>query len=171
MLQLNYKSQLNQMRKRLERLNRNLDKERGRAMKDTRRRTLAETNRDVREEYAIKLSPLKKRIRATPVQDDQFTVSSSDAPITLAQFGAPRQTRKGVTVSIRRQSGRELFKSAFIPPSIGIPLRRRGPARLPVRALYGPTAADMVREDDRLERIFRFAGANLRKQLIARMLK
>ena len=62
-------------------------------------------------------------------------IRTSRKPITAMQFKA-RQTKAGLTMAIYRGQ-RTLVKSGFIAK--GKPFKRRGPARMPLDVIHGPS--------------------------------
>lgn len=83
-------------------------------------------------------------IRST---DDSVVIRGSKRPLTLCAFGA-RQTRAGVVVTVFRQAGRKLIRKGFSPAKFnGVPFARSGESRYPIRALTGPSVADMLNNE------------------------
>lgn len=62
-------------------------------------------------------------------------IRTSRKPITAMQF-KPSQTRRGLTMAILKGE-RTLVKSGFIAK--GLPFVRRGPERMPIRVIQGPS--------------------------------
>ena len=69
----------------------------------------------IREEYNIKAKDIKKasKLRRATYNDQKAILTVSGGPIPFKYFGA-KQTKKGVTVKIKRQGPRILIEHAFI---------------------------------------------------------
>ncbi len=61
----------------------------------------------------------------------------------LQHFDA-RRTNRGVTVKVRKASGRKVVKGAFMPERIIGVYKREGKGRFPIKRLYGPDVPGMV---------------------------
>ncbi|MDP2690547.1 MAG: hypothetical protein Q8P48_10625, partial [Deltaproteobacteria bacterium] len=55
-----------------------------------------------------------------------------------------RRTNKGVTVKVRKSSGRKVVQGAFMPERIKGVYKREGKGRFPIKRLYGPDVPGMV---------------------------
>lgn len=62
-------------------------------------------------------------------------ITTSRKPITAMQF-KPRQTRRGLSMSIYRGQ-RSIVRSGFMAK--GLPFKRRGKARMPLDVIHGPS--------------------------------
>jgi hypothetical protein len=73
------------------------------------------------------------------------TVTASNRRIPLIDFGAPRQTKRGVTANTGQ--GRQLYPSAFIARMqsghVGV-FKRKGTPRLPIAELHGASVASVA---------------------------
>ena len=117
----------------------------------TRFRTTAV--KEVRKTYNIKAKTLKQKIRARTHYDKEGNQSwrfyVSGKPMSLIHF-APRQTKKGVSVKIKKQSGRKIIKGAFIAKGKNGNLRvfkRVGKERLPLDTKYTISIPQMFNEE------------------------
>lgn len=129
-----------------------------------------------------------KMVKATKVSLIA-AVKSSGGPLPLIHYKA-RQTKRGVTVQVKKKSSRALFPGAFIatmPKSkhVGVFQReykdKRLPAkkartglaygalpkkyRLPIKQLYGPRVPDIMENTDVMKPILKKAGDRLQKEL------
>lgn len=98
----------------------------------------------VREGYNFKAKALKKRISISKATraSIQGHVQSKGRLIHLTDIAGTRQTKRGVSVNVRKDTGRQLIPGAFI--NVGrysgkkIVFRRTGAARYPIEARYAP---------------------------------
>ena len=103
------------------------------------RKASVAASKKVREVYVIKARDLKQftKIRRASGSRSTATLIITGSPIGLIHFG-PKQVRRGVSVRIKKTSGRKVVKSAFIEvmPSghIGV-FQRVGKGRLPIKEL------------------------------------
>ena len=106
--------------------------------------------RSSRELYNIKAKDLNRSIKLSRARGSRLeaTIQVRGGRIKVYYFGA-KQTRKGVTVRIRRDRGRKLIRSAFIQTmptgSIGVFRRKKG-ARLPIETVTTISAAQMFEQ-------------------------
>ena len=117
----------------------------------TRFRTTAV--KEVRKTYNIKAKTLKDKIRArtyyTEKDGHHWRFYVSGKPMSLIHF-APRQTKKGVSVKIKKQSGRKLIRGAFIARDKYGNLRvfnRVGKERLPLDSKYTLSIPQMFTDE------------------------
>ena len=79
----------------------------------------------------------------------QSSISVSYKGLPVIFYNGVRQTKKGVTVKMRKDKGRKLFRGAFIstmPSGHKGSFRRKGKARLPVLELRGPSVQSIFVE-------------------------
>lgn len=133
------------------------------AVNKTARKGLTDSGRAVRQRYAFKQRDLRAAIRLERAKNRNLeavvTISGRKLPLHLFR---PRQTKKGVTVKVRKDARRRLVKGGFIAPlrlrsrrflSIG---KRKDKPRLPIRLLLSISAAeayDQVGEQAYIESI------------------
>lgn len=139
----------------LHRAMRELDDELRGASKDMRRRVLprvargARTDiaREVRKRYQVRSRALREQTRigrvSTGSTSSRVTITLSDRSLPLDAFGSVRQNKRGVAVTVLR-GRRQTIDGAFMLR--GRVLKRRGKARLPLRAIRGPSLAQMASE-------------------------
>lgn len=124
--------------------------------------TRTEASKAIRGTYNVPAAEIRStfRIRRASRQRLESTVVSSGARLPLSRFGA-RQTRRGVTVNVRRSTGRKRLDRGFFGrgalPSSRI-FRRVGRARLPVEQLFGPAVPQMLRVSGVREQVLRRAN-------------
>lgn len=97
--------------------------------------------------YNVGKQRLAKDWRVAVVDPTTFTLTGSHRPISLVSYGA-RGTKKGLTVVVLKAKGRKRIASGFIATGRSgnrLPFVRETKKRLPIRALTGPSAADMLK--------------------------
>lgn len=110
-----------------------------------------EANRRIRSELNIKAKDVRKAITVRRARrgalDASISIEAKAAPIVA--YGA-KQTRKGVTVKVKRARGRKLLKSAFIATMKsghrGV-FQRRTEKRLPIDEIFSTSVADAVQNE------------------------
>ncbi len=109
--------------------------------------------KEVRKTYNVKAKTLRRHIKERMSGSDggsvewRFTVTGR--PVNLIHFGA-RQMRKGVSVKVKKGSGRKVIKSAFIARDSGGHKRvfmRKGKERLPIEAKSTLSYPQMFNKD------------------------
>lgn len=90
--------------------------------------------------------------------------------ITLQSFGG-RQAAKGYMAAVRK-GRRKLIKGGFTPPKFaGVPFKREGKERTPIKVLYGPSVASMLRNDTVRERFVLRQSIRARDELTRRIFR
>ena len=105
------------------------------------------TVKEVRKIYNIKAKDLKARIRTRVEKGKEgyaWRMQVKGRPIGLEKFGA-RQTKKGVSVLVRKDSGRKTLSKAFIAK--GKVFERVGKKRLPIVNLKTLSVAQMFNKE------------------------
>lgn len=117
-----------------------------RALNKTATQSRNFAQRETRKVINIKASKIKKAyavVRAKinqPEPHAEINVRYTTLPVI--EYNGVRQTRKGVSVKMRKDKGRKLFKGAFIqkmPSGHRGVFRRKSKRRLPIRQLRGPS--------------------------------
>lgn len=120
-----------------------------RAINKTARGLRTQISKGVRKRVALKSSTVKQSLsleKARRRANPQARLSIKPKPISLKHYGA-RQIRKGVSVRVKKSSGRKLIKHAFMVAKLGgHPFQRDGEARLPISKLWGPSVRQQVGE-------------------------
>jgi len=152
-------------------------------------RTLAGARTDATTEVYKELNLTKTRIRkdfkifrasrAWP----HGQLQSKGKPVGVASFSGTRQTKKGVSVKIKRRGSRELLKHAFIATvkkargafwrDYGLKRAKYKPGkpygrmperyRLPIHRLSGPRIQDILGDNRVMARVMQKAGARYEK--------
>jgi hypothetical protein len=149
-----------------------------RALNRTATSTRAEISRTVRASIpSLKASAVKDTvtiIRAkggTDLLSQRAEIKVKDVPVPLAAYGAkpktvatPKGKRVGVTVKVK--DARKPVVGAFVATvgagHVGV-FKRRGPDRLPIKELYGPSVAQVVRSTSVMTAILRFTRETFAK--------
>ncbi len=85
------------------------------AINKTIRFTNVAASKEIRQVYNIKAADVKKTISVKKASKNRLRAefASRGARIALAKFGA-KQTKRGVTVKVKKTGGRKLIKGAFL---------------------------------------------------------
>ncbi len=124
--------------------------------------------KEVRTTYNVKAKKLKQYISAkTHYGKDgvKWIFYVRGRPLSLIHFGA-RQTRKGVSVKVRKDRGRRVIKGAFVAPDKGGHFRvfkRKGKERLPIESKYTLSVPQMFNKEI-LDKAKREVEANYEKE-------
>jgi len=104
--------------------------------------------KEVRKTYNIKASKIKQYMRAK-MDGDTFKMYIKSPTVSLMNFGA-RQTKKGVSVKVRKDRGRKVIKGAFIAVGKNNNLqvfKRVGKERLPIESKKTLSIPQMFNEN------------------------
>jgi len=115
-----------------------------RALNKTATQSRNFAQRETRKVINVKAATIKKAywIKKAKIgqQKPEAGVFVSYKPFPVSAFNGVRQTKKGVTVRLRKDKPRLLFRRAFIR-TVGSGhkgvFRRKGKARLPIKELHG----------------------------------
>lgn len=112
---LKIKFDAKQIVKRAEKRRRAVDKAHIQALNRTASGVRTDGSRKIKEQVNLKVGFIKKQMNVVKANKNrpQAKVVTSGKPIPIINVGA-RQTRKGVTVKVKRQGQRRTIKSAFI---------------------------------------------------------
>lgn len=133
-----------------------------------RRGMATEASRSAVLVYNVGKQRLSKEWRVQVVDPTTFTLTGRHRPISLASYGA-RGTKKGLSVVVLREKGRQRIPSGFIATGRNgarLPFKRRGKARLPIAALYGPSPADILKNPKVLAPLSAQFGTRAAKELL-----
>ena len=123
----------------------------GRAVNKAGRAGRTDLSKQIRGEIALPASVIRssiKLVRAARGQTEARLVITRK-PIPLKEYKA-RETKKGVTVKVRRKEPREVHKRAFIAESVGGHVFERKKVgdkrvgRLPIDKRFGPTVLGVL---------------------------
>ncbi|MCW8918965.1 MAG: phage tail protein [Gammaproteobacteria bacterium] len=147
-----------------------------RAIKKTIRGGKATTAKLIREHYVLKAAEIKSRISSKDPEAGQKLARGylyfSDYAIPLELYGNPHPGKKGVSVTVEKGKGRQLFRGAFFRKDGKPGIWKRVSAgagtgelvaRTPIRRLWGPSLASIIRRD-LIDQISADTGETLRKR-------
>lgn len=102
----------------------------------------------IREDYNIKKKDLDPSftLRPASVSSLKIRLSSTGRSLKLSAFGAGRQTAAGVLISVKKGRPtlfRHAFKATVRSTAQTLIFKRVGPARLPIKALVGPSVQQL----------------------------
>jgi hypothetical protein len=150
-----------------------------RAVKTASDRVRTQISRDVRATYNIKAGDIGKAVRVRQLRQADVPTGMlvyTGGRLSLAKFGArPKKIgkRKGVTVQVRKGSGRSLVKGAFLGAGVNsqsqIIFQRIGQDRLPIRKLTGPAIPTMVSQREIVDKASDMAAEILRREFARQM--
>jgi len=132
----------------------------------TQSRNLASKN--IRQVLNLKASRIKRILKITRASKNKMvsSVRAGYQPIPLIYYNGVRQVKKGVSVTMRKDKSRKVFKGAFMatmPSGHKGVFRRKSKARLPIKELKGPNPQKVFAENigiitqqsgDILERVY-----------------
>lgn len=133
------------------------------------RASTTEGKREITAIYGIKQSRVAEGLKS--VAEGYTVVTTGKAKgITLQSFGG-RQTTNGYSATVRK-GRRRLIRGGFTPVKFaGIPFKREGSARLPIKVLYGPSVASMLRNREVSERFVLRQSIRARDELTRRIFR
>lgn len=162
-----------------------MDKAESLAASDLQRRIVPEFVRDAQTTHNINA----KRVRESSGVKRSGSVvelTGYDRPTGLLQFGAKASKTGGVTATTLKSSGAFTLKHAFAATGLSgnrqifsrdLKQAKRamtkgnyiGKKRRPIKAMYGPSVAQILRNKDRQERLYKFGqkrlSVEIRRQL------
>lgn len=138
---------LRALARRLQRVSSDAPKAFKQAISSVARASKTETKRAASAIYNL---PQKRVDDGLNVQQttDSVRIVGKRKPVTLRAYGAKQTKKQGIFVTVFRERGRKRISGGFSPLKFkGVPFVRAGKKRLPIEALYGPSVADMLRND------------------------
>ncbi len=110
------------------------------ALNKIMKKAFTESSKQVRKVYNIKARDLKHatKFNKAHVNKASSSFSVEGSRLKLLFFGADDQNPRGVTVRIKKTSGRKRLRSAFVermPSGHTNVFMRKGPERLPIKSL------------------------------------
>jgi hypothetical protein len=141
------------------------------------RSTAAEASRAVRETLNIKASAVRGLIKAEPSRSSSIGGAVARVRIrakgaALSEFTGTRQTKRGLSIQVLRGRARTVLRSAFqYPGSRGtfsaerVRFGSRRVPRGPVRALFGPSVAQIAGRPQVFERLRAHASRRIEAEL------
>lgn len=138
-----------------------MDTARTRAIGTLARRLPVQARRDIQQEYALKASRINAGLSVRR-EDDAVVLVGSKRGIGLIEFAGRWGGRKteGAVARVRTDEGPHVYAGTFIATGMSGNRQifdRSTRKRLPIKTLYGPSLANMLRDDERRERLGDFA--------------
>lgn len=128
-----------------------------------------EAKREITAIYGIKQSRVAEGLSSIAKGYEVITTGKARG-VTLQSFGG-RKTARGYSAAVRK-GRRKLIKGGFTPPKFaGVPFKREGSARLPIKVLYGPSVASMLRNREVSERFILRQSIRARDELTRRIFR
>lgn len=128
-----------------------------------------EAKREITAIYNIKQQRVGESLISYAKGSEIITTGKAKG-ITLQSFGG-RQAAKGYMAAVRK-GRRKLIKGGFTPPKFaGVPFKREGKERTPIKVLYGPSVASMLRNDTVRERFTMRQSIRARDELTRRIFR
>lgn len=152
---------LQALQRRLAGASKNIGRDMKRALSSTQRATRTETTKAAAESYTASTRTIGANTKVSKVNTDDlsFTITGLRAPIGLQNYRHTASRRNGVVASVKKGGAPARLPSAFKSSvanfgggggaSKRIFMRARMPGggqvgRLPIKALFGPSVADML---------------------------
>lgn len=133
------------------------------------RASKTEAKREITAIYGLKQSRVDEGLRVSS-SGAEITTTAKARGVTLQQFGG-RQTKRGYAATIKRGK-RTVVRGGFTPAKFaGVPFKREGKARLPIKTLYGPSVAAMLRNREVSERFIVRQSIRARAELTRRIFR
>lgn len=128
-----------------------------------------EAKREITAIYNIKQQRVGESLISYAKGSEIITTGKAKG-ITLQSFGG-KQAAKGYMAAVRK-GRRKLIKGGFTPPKFaGVPFKREGKERTPIKVLYGPSVASMLRNDTVRERLTLRQSIRARDELTRRIFR
>jgi Prophage minor tail protein Z (GPZ) len=135
------------------------------------RAIVPETVRDMGRTHNLAASRIRASLAAR-VDGTTVELRGLDRPTGLLQYGAKASRKVGVAVTVVKAQGPVRLKHAFKATGRSSNqqiFQREGKPRLPIKALYGPSVAQILRNPERQRRLVNFSmtklSAEIRRQL------
>lgn len=164
---------LQALQRRLASASKNIGRDMKRALSSTQRATRTETTKAAAESYTASTRTIGANTKVSKVNTDDlsFTITGLRAPIGLQNYRHTASRRNGVVASVKKGGASARLPSAFKTSvskfggggaSKRIFMRARMPGggqvgRLPIKALFGPSVADMLSDPVIQSRVGAFA--------------
>lgn len=133
------------------------------------RASKTEAKREITAVYALKQSRVEEGLKVSS-SGFEITTTGKARGVTLQSFGG-RQTAKGYAATIRKGS-RKVIRGGFTPNKFGgLPFKRVGREQTPIRVLYGPSVAGMLRNREVSSRFIVRQSIRARDELTRRIFR
>jgi len=150
------------------------------ALNDTLRGMRTDTSREVRADVNLPAKAVKSTftLQFATTQRLEACLISTGKSVPLVHYGARpkrpvheggRRPKRGVSVLVKRERGRKTISGSFVARMksghLGV-FRRKGPARRPIKQLYGPSVPNILSNQPVLTRIKAKAEDRLKDRMI-----
>lgn len=133
------------------------------------RASKTEAKREITAVYGLPPKRVDDGLRSYASGTDIITTASAKG-VTLQSFGG-RQTKRGYSAAVLRGK-RQVIRKGFTPAKFGgVPFKRVGTERLPIKVLYGPSVAAMLRNREISERFVVRQAIRAREELTRRIFR
>lgn len=133
------------------------------------RASTTEAKREITAIYGATQKRVGEGLRSYASGSDVITKGAGKS-VTLQSFGG-RQTARGYSAAVRR-GARKVIRGGFTPPKLaGLPFKREGAERMPIKVLYGPSVATMLRNREVSERFVVRQSIRARAELTRRIFR
>lgn len=133
------------------------------------RASKTEAKREITAVYGLPQKRVDDGLRSYARGADIITTASAKG-VTLQSFGG-RQTKHGYSAAVLR-GRRQVIRKGFTPAKFGgVPFKRVGTERLPIKVLYGPSVAAMLRNREISERFVVRRAIRAREELTRRIFR
>lgn len=134
------------------------------------RASKTEAKREIAAIYAL---PQRRIDQGLAVSTKGYEVSTTakSKGVSLQSFGGRWLPKRGYAATIRK-GRRIVIAGGFTPAKFsGLPFKRVGPQRMPIKVLYGPSVAAMFRNREVAERFILRQSIRARDELTRRLLR
>ena len=129
-----------------------------------------EAKREITAIYNIKQGRVAESLTSVAKGYEVITTGKGKGVPTLQSFGG-KQSAKGYTAAVKK-GRRKLNRRGFTPAKFnGLPFEREGSARIPIKVLYGPSVASMLRNREVSERFVLRQSIRARDELTRRIFR
>lgn len=143
------------------RVSANVEKIRSRALGTLARRLPVQARRDIQNEYNLTATRISAGLSVRRPDNGSIVLRGAARGVNLVAFHARWRKRTGVTAKVRKAGQPTIRPNAFIAKAKNgarLVFERRGKARLPLDAQYGPSIGQMLKHGDRPKRLADFAS-------------
>ena len=134
------------------------------------RSSTTEGKREITAIYSIKQARVAEGLKSVADGYTVVTTAKGKNVPTLASFGG-RQTPRGYAAAVKK-GRRKVNRKGFTPTKFnGVPFAREGKERTPIKVLYGPSVASMLRNREVSERFVLRQSIRARDELTRRIFR
>lgn len=138
-----------------------IEEVRNRALGTLARRLPVQARRDIQTEYNLTAARINEGLSARRTEDGRVILRGRARGINLIAFGARWSKKTGVAARVLKSGKPTVRPDAFIAKGKNgalLVFERRGKARLPLDAVYGPSIGQMLKHGDRPKRLADYAS-------------